>query len=62
MRHYDHSKSYKGKCLIGAGLQFRSSVSYHHDENHGIVQADMVLEKELRVLCLDPKVAGTKLD
>ena len=22
-RHYDHDKSYKGKYLIGAGLQFR---------------------------------------
>ncbi|KAL6050108.1 hypothetical protein STEG23_036851, partial [Scotinomys teguina] len=32
--------------------QFRSSVHYHHGREHGNVQADMVLEKELRVLHL----------
>ena len=52
-RHHDHGKSYKEKHLIGAGLQFRGAVHYQHGRKHGSVQADMVLEKELRVLHLD---------
>jgi hypothetical protein len=42
-----HGNSYKGKHLIGAGLQFRGLVYYHHGRKHGGVQADMVLEKLL---------------
>ena len=53
-RHRDQDNSYKGECLIRAGLQFRGLVHYHHGRKHGSVQADMVLEKELRVLHLDP--------
>ena len=34
-RHHDHSNSYKGKHLIGAGLQGRGLVHYHHEEKHG---------------------------
>jgi hypothetical protein len=37
--------------------RFRSSVHYHHSRKHGSMQADMVLEKELRVLHLDRKAA-----
>ena len=37
--------------------RFRGSVRYHHSGKHGSIQADMVLEKELRVLHLDPKAA-----
>jgi hypothetical protein len=33
-------------------------VHYHHGRKHGSMQADMVLEKELRVLCLDLQAAG----
>ena len=51
-RHHDQGNSYKGKHLIGAGLQFRGSVHYHHGRKHGSIQADMVLEKELRVMHL----------
>ena len=58
-KHHDHSSSYKGH-LTGAGLQFRGLVHYHHGRKHGSVQADMVLEKELRVLHLDRQAAGTK--
>ena len=29
---------------------------YYHVEKHGSIQADTLLEKELRVLHLDPKV------
>jgi len=44
--HHDHSHSY----IIYAGLQFKGSVQYHHGEKHGGLKADLVLEKELRVL------------
>ena len=37
-RHQDHSNSYKGKHLTGAGLQFRGLVNYHHDRKHGGVR------------------------
>jgi hypothetical protein len=33
---------------------FRGLVDYPHDGKHGGMQADMLLEKELRVLHLDP--------
>ena len=52
-RHQDHGNSYKGQHSIGPGLQFRGLVHYLH----GSVKADMVLEKELRVLRLDPRAA-----
>ena len=42
---------------MGLSYSFRGSVHYHHGRKHGSVQADMVLEKELRVLHLDLKVA-----
>jgi hypothetical protein len=60
-RHHDHGNSYKGKHLIGAGLQFRGSVHYHQGRKHGSIQAGMVLEKELRVLHLDLKAARRRL-
>jgi hypothetical protein len=52
-RHHDQSNFYKGH-LIGAGLQFGGAVYHHHGRKHGDVHANMVLEKELRVLHLDP--------
>jgi hypothetical protein len=36
---------------LGLAYSFRGSVHYHH----GSVEADLVLEKELRVLHLDPQ-------
>jgi hypothetical protein len=36
---------------------FRGIVYYHHGRKHGSMQADMVLEKELRVLHLDLQTA-----
>jgi hypothetical protein len=60
-RNGDPSNSHKGKHLIGAGLQFRGSVHYHHGEKHGSMQAD-VLEKELRVLYQDLQAAGRESD
>jgi hypothetical protein len=47
-RHHDRSSSYKGKHLIGTGLQFRGLVHYHRGRKHGGTQAGMLLEKELR--------------
>jgi hypothetical protein len=49
--------SYKKKHFIGAGIQFRGLVLCHHGRKHGGTQADMVLEKELRVLHLDQQAA-----
>jgi hypothetical protein len=44
-RHHDHSNSYRGKHLIGAGLQFRDVVHYHHGQKHGGTQVDLVLKR-----------------
>lgn len=38
--HCDHDNAYKGKYLIGPGLQFRGLVCYCHGRQHGGVQAD----------------------
>ena len=38
-------------------FSLRGSVHYHHGGKHGIMQADMVLEKALTVLYLDPQAA-----
>jgi hypothetical protein len=46
-RHYDDSSSH----LIGAGLQFRGLVYYHHGKKLGVSSADVV--EKLRVLHLD---------
>lgn len=48
---------YKGNLLVGAGLQFQSLVHCHCGK-HGSTQANMVLEKELRVLHLIPRQLG----
>jgi hypothetical protein len=54
-RHHDHGNFYKGH-LLGLANSLRGSVHHHHHGGkHGSVQADMVLEKELRALHLDPK-------
>jgi hypothetical protein len=36
---------------------FRGLAHYHHDWNHGSLQADMMLEKEPTVLPPDPQAA-----
>ena len=48
----------KTKYLVRVGLQFRGLVHYHHGGKHGGMQADIVLEKELKVQFLDPQIAG----
>ena len=52
-RVHDNSNCYKGKYLIGDGLQFSGLVHHQHGGKHGSTKADMVLEKELKVLHLD---------
>jgi hypothetical protein len=47
----------KENIELGMVYSFRGSVQYHHGRKHGRLQADMVLETELRVLHLDPKTA-----
>jgi hypothetical protein len=47
----------KRKHLIGAGLQFQRFSPLPLCGEHGIMQGDTVLEKELRVLHLDPHTA-----
>lgn len=42
------------KHFIEVGLPFRGLIHYHHGRKRGSVQADVVLEKKLRVLHLDP--------
>jgi hypothetical protein len=44
-RYHDCDNSYKGKHLIGAGLQFKGSVNYRHGRKHGGIQADMDMER-----------------
>jgi hypothetical protein len=49
-RCHDHSSSYKRKHFeLGLHYSFRGSAHYRHSGKHGSTQADMVLEKELKV-------------
>ena len=47
----------KANVSLELAYRFRGLVHYHHSRKHGSIQADMVLEKELRVLHLDPQAA-----
>ena len=40
----------KENISLGLAYSSRGLVHYHHGGKHGSVQADMVLEKELRIL------------
>lgn len=66
-RKHGHSNSYKGEHLIeGAAYSFGDLVHYHHGREHdgwkcGGVRADMVPEKELRILHLHPKAVESEL-
>jgi hypothetical protein len=52
-RHQDRGTLYKRKHVVWAGLPFRSLFHYCHGEKHCSMQADMVLERSLRVLHLN---------
>jgi hypothetical protein len=56
-RHHGQGNSYKGQHLIRSGLEVQRFSPLSSRWEHGSVQADMVLEKELRVLTLDPTAA-----
>jgi hypothetical protein len=43
------------------GLQLGGLVYYPHGRKHGSIQEDTVLEKELRVLYLDPQAATLRV-
>jgi hypothetical protein len=47
----------KGNISLGLAYSCRGLVHYCPDRKYGSMQAGKVLEKELRVLHLDPKVA-----
>jgi hypothetical protein len=64
MKHHDHGNTYKGKHLIGAGLEFQrfsalsswqEDVAWQHPCRHGM------LENELRVLHFELKVARSRV-
>ena len=59
-RHHDQGNSYKGKHFIWGWLTISEVQSILIiDGRRGSTQADMVLEKELRILHLDPKAGRT---
>ena len=52
-RHYDRGNYFiKENISLKLVYSFRGLVHYHHGGKHGSMQADMVPEKGLRVLCL----------
>ena len=53
-KDHDQCNSYKHDIQLRQAYSFRGSVHYR-GRKHGSLQADMVLEKELRVLRLDPQ-------
>ena len=50
----------KEKHLNGVAYIFRGLAHYHHGI-HGVIWADMTLEKELKVLHLDMEATGSEL-
>jgi hypothetical protein len=52
-RHHDQATLIKKNISLGLVYSFRDLAHYCHGEK----QVDMVLEKALRVLCLDPQAA-----
>lgn len=58
-RRQDHSNSCKRRHLIGGGLRFRGLTHSSHGRKHGM-QADTVMEKDLRVLSTSQSVGSTK--
>jgi hypothetical protein len=52
----------KENISVELAYTFRGFIHYHHGEKPGVRQADMMLEKELRVLHLDLQAAGSNND
>jgi hypothetical protein len=57
-RHHDQRNFIKANISLWLTYGFRCLVYYHHGGKHGSIQPDMVLEKDLRVLHLDPQANG----
>jgi hypothetical protein len=57
-KYHDYSHCYKRRENIELGLasHFRSLDHYHHSVKQDSMRGHMVLEKELRVLHMDPQV------
>ena len=55
------SKATQGQYVIGAGLQVQSFSQLSSWQEHGSIQAGMVLEKGLSILHLDPKALRRRL-
>ena len=53
-KHHDHGYSYKEKFIIGAVLCSEVWSVIIMAVKHGNLQADIMLERKLRVLHLDP--------
>lgn len=47
----------KANSLLELAYMFRGSLHHHPGEMHGRIQADMILERELRILHLHSKAA-----
>ena len=60
-KHHNHSNLHNGKHLIGMAYSFRGLGHYHHSATHDNVQADKLLENELKVLHLYPQVTRRDL-
>lgn len=56
-KYHDHSTSYKGKYFIGLGLQFQ----WFCPLSSWNMQEDMVLEKKLTTLHLNPETVKVSL-
>jgi hypothetical protein len=51
----------KDNILLGLAYSVRGSVHFHYGRKHSSVQADMVVEKELSVLHLNPTASRRRL-
>jgi hypothetical protein len=61
-RHQDPGNSYQGQHFkLVLAYRSRGLVHYHRSIKHGCIQADVVLEKDLRVLHLEPKATRRRL-
>ena len=58
---FQRHQSYTGQHLIGADLQVQGFSPLSSWWEHGIVQADMVLGKDLRAIHLNPKEMGRRI-
>ena len=55
-RHRDHATLIKGNISLQLAFSVKGLVLYCHGGKHGSMQTDTVLETELRILHLDPKI------